>query len=82
MGYRGAIQTGKKKLQFFLTVLNLCHPCTASHLKRTHTKTHPFNGPLYGTTRVSWYQKGKTNLDLTTSYLKRKRQKINKRINR
>jgi len=25
---------------------------------------HPFNGPLSGTTRVSWYQKGKTNLDL------------------
>ena len=27
--------------------------------------THPFNGPLSGTTRVSWYQKGKTNLDFT-----------------
>ena len=27
--------------------------------------THPFNGPLSGTTRVSRYQKGKTNLDLT-----------------
>ena len=26
---------------------------------------HPFNGPLSGTTRVSRYQKGKTNLDLT-----------------
>jgi len=26
--------------------------------------THPFNGPLSGTTQVSWYQKGKTNLDL------------------
>jgi len=26
---------------------------------------HPFNGPLSGTTRVSWYQKGKTNLDFT-----------------
>jgi len=25
--------------------------------------THPFNGPLSGTTRVSRYQKGKTNLD-------------------
>jgi len=24
-----------------------------------------FNGPLLGTTRVSWYQKGKTNLDFT-----------------
>ena len=27
------------------------------------TRTHPFNGPLSGTTRVSRYQKGKTNLD-------------------
>ena len=24
-----------------------------------------FNGPFSGTTRVSWYQKGKTNLDFT-----------------
>ena len=30
-----------------------------------HTHTHPFNGPLSGTTRVSRYQKGKTNLDFT-----------------
>jgi len=30
----------------------------------THTHTHPFNGPLSGTTRMSRYQKGKTNLDL------------------
>jgi len=29
----------------------------------THTHTHPFNGPLSRTTRVSQYQKGKTNLD-------------------
>ena len=29
----------------------------------THTHTHPFNGPLSGTTQVSRYQKGKTNLD-------------------
>jgi len=29
---------------------------------QTHT---PFNGPLSGTTRVSRYQKGKTNLDFT-----------------
>ena len=27
--------------------------------------THLFNGPLSGTTQVSWYQKGKTNLDFT-----------------
>ena len=31
----------------------------------THTHTHPFNGPLSGTTWVSWYQNGKTNLDFT-----------------
>ena len=27
--------------------------------------TPPFNSPFFGTTRVSWYQKGKTNLDFT-----------------
>jgi len=27
--------------------------------------THPFNGPLSGTTQVSRYQKGKTSLDFT-----------------
>ena len=33
----------------------------------THTPvyTHPFNGPFSRTTRVSRYQKGKTNLDFT-----------------
>ena len=30
-----------------------------------HTHTHPFSGPFSGTTRVSRYQKGKTNLDFT-----------------
>ena len=34
-------------------------------LADTHTQTHPFNGPFSGTTRVSQYQKGKTNLDIT-----------------
>jgi len=33
---------------------------------RTHARARAqFNGPLPGTTRVSRYQKGKTNLDLT-----------------
>jgi len=32
---------------------------------QTHTHTHPFNGPFSGTTQVSRYQKGKTNLDFT-----------------
>ena len=30
-----------------------------------HTRTHPFNCPFSGTTWVSRYQKGKTNLDFT-----------------
>jgi len=36
---------------------------TTDHI--THTHTHPFNGPLSGTTQVSRYQKSKTNLDFT-----------------
>jgi len=31
----------------------------------THTHTHTLNGPFSGTTRVSRYKKGKTNLDFT-----------------
>ena len=31
----------------------------------THTHTHTFNGPFFGTTQVSRYQKGKTNLDFS-----------------
>jgi len=31
----------------------------------TDTHTHTFNGLLSRTTRVSWYQKGKTSLDIT-----------------
>jgi len=31
----------------------------------TNTHTHTFNGPFSGTTPVSRYQKGKTNLDFT-----------------
>jgi len=33
------------------------------HISRDNKHTHPFNGPLSRTTRVSRYQKGKTNLD-------------------
>ena len=39
----------------------LCNPKHSS----IHTYIHPFNGPFSGTTRVSRYEKGKTNLDLT-----------------
>jgi len=41
--------------------------CCLSYLIRihTHTHTHPFNGHFSGTTQVSRYQRGKTNLDFT-----------------
>ena len=37
--------------------------CRCLALKQTHTR--PFNFPFSGTTQVSRYQKGKTNLDFT-----------------
>jgi len=40
-------------------------PRSLSVYTHTHTHTHPFNGPFSGTTQVSQYQKGKTNLDFT-----------------
>jgi len=36
---------------------------TAPEIRTKHTHTHPFNSPLSGTTKVSRYQKGKTNLN-------------------
>ena len=39
--------------------------CFEPNIKSYSTHTHPFNGPLSGTTRVSQYQKCKTNLDFT-----------------
>ena len=43
----------------------LCRTSTKnSCTMHTHT-THPFNGSFSGTTQVSRYQKGKTNLDFT-----------------
>ena len=35
------------------------------YVKLSTSNTHPFNGPFSGTTQVSRYQKGKTNLDFT-----------------
>jgi len=43
-----------------LLLLQTQPPCTGKQ-----RNTHMFNGPLSGTTHVSRYQKGKTNLDFT-----------------
>ena len=40
-------------------------PPSCTMLPPFNTHTHMFNGPLSGNTRVSQYQKGKTNLDFT-----------------
>jgi len=44
------------------TLLTLIDVCSIVDI---HTYIHPLNGPLSGTTQVSRYQKGKTNLDFT-----------------
>ena len=46
----------------------ILHHLTHTHTHartHTHTHTHQFNDPLSGTTRVSRYQKSRTNLDFT-----------------
>jgi len=49
--------------------ITVCSPCCICWLLvialSSNTHTHPFNGPLSRTTRVSQYQKGNTNLDFT-----------------
>ena len=47
-----------------LLVVKLSHKTVFLYMY-THTHTHPFNSPFSGTTQVSRYQKGKTNLDFT-----------------
>jgi len=49
------------------TCTGICTGALKQRLNHTHTHTHAhlFNGPFSGTTRVSQYQKGKTNQDFT-----------------
>ena len=53
-----------------LITVTLSHKCCRAFYivsieKSELSHTHPFNGPLSGTTQVSRYQKGKTNVDFT-----------------
>ena len=65
----GLLSCGKAIDGMMLTEKFYLSLCSSSivHLYRIwHTQhTHLFNSPLPGTTRVSWYQKGNTNLDVT-----------------
>jgi len=60
--YAVSIQSQNKKnaLAYYFSITTL-HKIGLDY----HWNTHPFNGPLSGTTQVSRYQKGKTNLDFT-----------------
>jgi len=51
-----------RKYQFMCPIIN---DRLSRNSWKTNTHTHPFNGPLSGTTQVSRYEKGKTNLDFT-----------------
>ena len=54
------------QISHFIVSMCSLYICThVLHTVRIHTHTHPFNGPFSGTTQVSRYQKGKTNLDFT-----------------
>jgi len=63
--YWGPHSTGKYKTHQFI-LKALFHRCVFSSINTRVTHTHtPFYSPFSGTTRVSRYQKGKTNLDFT-----------------
>jgi len=55
----GSLQDLVKMLGVFQSAWSVVTLCDK------HTHTHPFNGPLSRTNRVSRSQKGKTNLDFT-----------------
>jgi len=65
----GLLKSNKKTLQSsnknLMTYVLLYGVNIKAELVEYNTHTHPFNGPFSGTTRVGWYQKGKTNLDFT-----------------
>ena len=56
---RSGVATLRTAIHLLLTYLRVTTSPTCANC------THTFNGPLSGTTRVSRYQKGKTNLDFT-----------------
>ena len=60
-----APSTAKPATNYFQFLSNQSHCAFSDATVSCFTHTHPFNGPFSGTTRVSWYQKGKTNLDFT-----------------
>jgi len=58
-----SVATAKFRSSKFHSPRKTVRPSNVNMMLTTHTHTHPFNGPMPGTTQVSQYQKGKTNLD-------------------
>jgi len=55
----------------------MCKIFVSNFLRISQDKhTHPFNGSFSGTTQVSRYQKGKTNLDFTGFFTRQKSLKL------
>jgi len=61
----GSNVAGLKVVHDYCSQVRTIHPFQRFIAQTIHTHTHPFNGPLSGTIRVSRYRKGKTNRDLT-----------------
>jgi len=57
--------TSTPPLRFLQAGCPSCRPTNSIKAQKAKAHTHTFNGPLSGTTRVSRYQKGKTNVDFT-----------------
>jgi len=58
-----SLQTDNHASQFFTGRMPFLPPIQQHETTEGRTHTRPFNGPFSGTTQVSRYQKGKTNLD-------------------
>ena len=61
VAYKNFIYTYKSLSAIILLMINM----NSFQTTHTHTHTHPFNSPFSGSTQVSRYQKGKTNLNFT-----------------
>jgi len=60
-----ALEISTKHANECIVYNHICSNVLHSVCDAEYVNTHPFNGPLSGTTQVGLYQKGKTNLDFT-----------------
>jgi len=62
---QGESRSDKKRSKKNIPVTNKKYYIQQRWFLSAHIHTHPLNGPSSGTTQVSRYEKGKTNLDFT-----------------